>query len=224
GATFLDIGGYSSRPGASDISPEEEKKRVVPAIKAIRQHLPEAIISIDSFRAEVASSALAAGADMINDISGGELDKKMFDLVAEKNVPYVMMHMRGSPQNMVRKTNYQDLLSEIADYFQKKVDLLHKRGVSDIILDPGFGFAKNREQNFELLRELSYFNFLEMPILVGVSRKSMIYKSLNISPEEALNGTTVLNTLSLLQGANILRVHDVKEAVEIVKLLELTYN
>jgi len=224
GADFLDIGGYSSRPGADDISAEEEIKRTAPVIKALRANYPEAIISIDTFRAKVAEKALEAGADMINDISGGELDIQMFELVAEAKSPYIMMHMRGTPQNMVTKTDYQDILKEVLDYFQKKLDVLQKKGVTDLILDPGFGFAKNREQNFYLLRHLNDFEVLERPILVGVSRKSMIYKTLAIDSEEALNGTTILNTLALQNGANILRVHDVKEAVEVVKLSELTYN
>ncbi|MEP2771297.1 MAG: dihydropteroate synthase [Fulvivirga sp.] len=224
GADFLDIGGYSSRPGADDISAEEEIKRTAPVIKALKANYPEAIISIDTFRAKVAEKALDAGADMINDISGGELDIQMFELVAEAKTPYIIMHMRGTPQNMVTKTDYQDILKEVLDYFQKKLDVLQKKGVTDLILDPGFGFAKNREQNFYLLRQLNDFEVLERPILAGVSRKSMIYKTLGIDSEGALNGTTILNTLALQNGANILRVHDVKEAVEVVKLSELTYN
>jgi len=224
GATFLDIGGYSSRPGAMDISTQEEIDRVCPVIEVINNNFPEAFLAIDTFRAAVAKEALESGAHIVNDISGGNLDEDMFDLIAEKNVPYIMMHMKGTPQNMVTKSEYSDLLVEILDYFQKKIDILHKKGVSDIILDPGFGFAKNIQQNFQLLRELKYFNTLELPLLVGVSRKSMIYKSLDLKPEEALNGTSVLNTIALLNGANILRVHDVKEAREVVNLVELTYN
>lgn len=224
GATFLDIGGYSSRPGATDITIKEEIDRVIPAIKAIKKEFPKAPISIDTFRAKVASEAHQLGANIINDISGGELDPDMFDLVAKLNIPYIMMHMKGTPQNMVTKTSYEDILNEVLDYFQKKLTLLRKKGVSDIILDPGFGFAKNKDQSYLLLKELRHFNQLGEPLLVGVSRKSLIYKSLGISPEEALNGTTVLNTIALMNGAKILRVHDVKAAVEAVKLVDLMYN
>lgn len=224
GATFLDVGGYSSRPGADDIPIEEEISRTAPIIAEIKSSFPAAIISIDTFRAEVAEKALEAGADMINDISAGELDNNMLNVVADAKVPYIMMHMRGTPQNMVTKTAYEDILKEVLDYFQKKLDVLQKKGVTDLILDPGFGFAKNRDQNFLLLKHLKHLEILERPLLVGVSRKSMIYKSLDITPEEALNGTTVLNTLAVQNGANILRVHDVKEAIEVVKLNELTYN
>jgi len=224
GATFLDIGGYSSRPGAKDISIQEEVDRTAPIIAAIKKKLPDVYISIDTFRSGVAKTALESGAEIINDISGGELDPDMFDLVAKSKAPYIMMHMKGTPQNMVTKTDYSDLLKEVLDYFQNKLDALHKKGAGDIILDPGFGFAKDRDQNFALLRELRYFDVLEQPILIGVSRKSMIYKTLGTSPDQALNGTSVLNTIGLLNGANILRVHDVKEAAEVVKLVELTYN
>ncbi len=224
GADFLDVGGYSSRPGADDISIEEEVKRTAPIIKELKGVFPEAIISIDTFRAPVALKAIDAGADIINDISGGELDKQMFEIVADTKTPYIIMHMRGTPQNMVTKTDYEDILKEVLHYFQKKLDVLQKKGVTDLILDPGFGFAKNREQNFYLLQHLNDLDVLERPILAGVSRKSMIYKTLGVSTEEALNGTTILNTLALQNGANILRVHDVKEAVEVVKLSDLTYN
>lgn len=224
GATFLDVGGYSSRPGAADISIKEELNRVTPAIEAIKKEWPSCYISVDTFRTKVAEEAHNAGADLINDISGGELDKNMFDLVARLNIPYIMMHMRGTPQNMTSQTEYDDILIELVDYFQKKIDLLRKKGVSDIILDPGFGFAKKPQQGYLLLRKLKHFEQLETPLLVGLSRKSMIYKSLEITADEALNGTTVLNTIALLNGASILRVHDVKAAVEAVKLVDLTYN
>ena len=224
GASFLDVGGYSSRPGAEDISIEEEINRTIPVVKELKSSFPQALISIDTFRSKVASKAIESGADIINDISAGELDKQMFDVVAEAKAPYIMMHMKGTPQNMVAKTNYEDILKEVLDYFQKKVDVLQKKGVSDLILDPGFGFAKNRDQNFLLLKHLKHLEVLERPLLIGVSRKSMIYKTLNTSSEEALNGTTVLNTLAIQNGADILRVHDVKEAIEVVKLIELTYN
>lgn len=224
GATIIDIGGYSSRPGATDISVEEEKKRTINCIKQVSQSFPEAYLSVDTFRSEVASEAVAAGACMINDISGGSLDPQMFDTVASLGVPYVLMHMRGSPQNMKELCQYDDLVGEIIDHLQQKVTQLRDMGVSDIIIDPGFGFAKNIDQNYELLRKLSAFQILDLPILAGLSRKSMLYKRLNISADEALNGTTVLNTLAVLNGATILRVHDVKEAVQTIKILKYTYS
>jgi dihydropteroate synthase len=218
GATFIDVGGYSSRPGASDISTEEEIKRVVPAITTINKEFPQAILSIDTFRAEVARTAVDTGASMINDISGGSLDKNMFQTVASLDVPYVLMHMRGTPQTMAKDAQYQNLLREIFDYFHPKVAELQQYGVKDIIIDPGFGFAKTREHNFELLNSLDAFRAFGRPVLCGLSRKSMIWKTLNITAEEALNGTTSLNTVALLKGASILRVHDVKEAREVVDL------
>jgi dihydropteroate synthase len=223
GATILDVGGYSSRPGAADISQQEELDRVLPVIEAIRQHFPEAYMSIDTFRAEVAREAVAAGACLINDISGGSLDTDMFETVARLQVPYVLMHMRGTPQNMKSQTEYGDILKEMIDYFQKKVYQLRQLNIKDIILDVGFGFAKTIEQNYFLLRNLEVFNILGLPILAGLSRKSLIYKRLGIQVSEALNGTTVLNTLALTKGASVLRVHDIKEAVETVKLFKL-YN
>ncbi|QSE99448.1 dihydropteroate synthase [Fulvivirga lutea] len=223
GAAIIDIGGYSTRPGAVDISVKEEIDRVIPAIKAIRKELTDSYISIDTFRSEVAKEALNAGADIINDVSGGELDDGMFDLIEQTNVPYILMHMRGTPQTMKEYTNYDHLILEIIDYFQKKVTDLRARGIHDIIIDPGFGFAKTVPQNFELLKKLKELKTLELPILVGISRKSMIYKSLDISAAEALNGTTALNMIALQNGASILRVHDVKEAAETVKLFNLTY-
>jgi dihydropteroate synthase len=223
GATILDVGGYSSRPGAADISAQQELDRVLPMIEAIRQHFPEAYMSIDTFRAEVAREAVAAGACLINDISGGSLDTDMFETVARLQVPYVLMHMRGTPQNMKSQTEYGDILKEMIDYFQKKVYQLRQLNIKDIILDVGFGFAKTIEQNYFLLRNLEVFNILGLPILAGLSRKSLIYKRLGIQVSEALNGTTVLNTLALTKGASVLRVHDVKEAVETVKLFKL-YN
>ena len=224
GATIIDIGGYSSRPGAEHISVEEEKKRALNCIELVSKAFPEAYISVDTFRAEVAREAVAAGACMINDISGGNLDPQMFDTVASLGVPYVLMHMRGTPQNMKEKCQYDDLCGEMIDYFQSKITQLRDKGIADIIIDPGFGFAKNISQNYELLRKLRVFEMLEVPILVGLSRKSMIYKRLEITPEEALNGTTVLNTLAVLNGASILRVHDVKEAVQTIKILKYTYS
>lgn len=224
GATILDIGGYSSRPGALALPVEEELKRVINGIKIIVKSFPEAYISVDTFRARVAKAAVEEGACMINDISGGNLDKEMFSTVASLQVPYVLMHMKGTPQNMKDKNTYNDLMSDIVDYFQKKVHELVNFGVKDVILDPGFGFAKSIAQNYEILRNLDYFQVLNLPVLLGVSRKSSIYKSLNITAEEALNGTTVLNTIGLMNGGNILRVHDVKEAAEAIKLFKLTYH
>ena len=219
GASIIDIGGYSSRPGAEDISVESELSRVLTVIKAIRHKFPETLISIDTFRSEVAKKAVKAGADIINDISGGSLDKKMFNTVSELNVPYIIMHMKGNPRNMIKKTKYEDVLKEIIRYFSKKIHLATKAGIKDIIIDPGFGFAKNVEQNFNILNNLDYLKYLDKPILIGVSRKSMIYKTLEVTPKDALNGSTVLHTISLLKGAKIIRTHDVKEANEAIKLV-----
>ena len=224
GATFLDVGGYSSRPGAVDISVNEEIDRLKNPIKEISRRFPDMVLSIDTFRSEVAQAACDLGASMVNDISGGDLDAKMFETVAKLRVPYVAMHMRGIPQNMVSQTDYQDVVKEVTQALVKKVKDLSEMGVADVILDPGFGFAKNIEQNFQLLEQLAFLGHIGKPLLVGLSRKSMIYKSLNIAPEEALNGTTVLNTIALLKGASILRVHDVKEAVEAVKLIKRLEN
>ncbi len=221
GATFLDVGGYSSRPGAAHISAEDERARVVPAIEAVQKAFPEALISVDTFRAEVARAAVEAGACMVNDISGGALDEAMFGTIASLQIPYVLMHMRGTPQTMTSLTQYGNLLPEMFAYFQQKIFRLRQLGVKDIILDPGFGFAKTPDQNYQLLRNWNYFNPLGLPVLAGLSRKSMIYKKLQISVEDALNGTTVLNTIALMKGAAILRVHDVKEATEAVKLFVL---
>jgi dihydropteroate synthase len=218
GAAIIDVGGYSSRPNASDISIEEEKNRVLPAIRSIVRHFPESILSIDTFRSEVARSAVGEGALLINDISGGDLDSGMFSTVAQLKVPYICMHMKGTPQTMTDFSAYDNLMHELIAYFHSKVDQLHSLGVADIILDPGFGFAKNVEQNFQLLRSLERLRIFRKPVLVGLSRKSMIWKTLNSTAEEALNGTTALNTIALLKGASILRVHDVRPAVEIVKL------
>ena len=219
GASIIDIGGYSSRPGAEDISVETELSRVLTVIKAIKHKFPETLISIDTFRSEVAKKAVKAGADIINDISGGSLDKKMFNTVSELNVPYIIMHMKGNPRNMIKKTKYEDVLNEIIRYFSKKIHLATKAGIKDIIIDPGFGFAKNVEQNFNILNNLDYLKYLDKPILIGVSRKSMIYKTLEVTPKDALNGSTVLHTISLLKGAKIIRTHDVKEANEAIKLV-----
>lgn len=223
GADFLDIGGYSTRPGALDISMEEEVQRVVPAISLIKREFPETLISVDTFRSGVAKHAVESGADLINDISAGNLDSQMLAAVAQLNVPYIAMHMKGTPQTMQEEAIYQDLIPEILYYFSQKLEQFSKLGIKDVIIDPGFGFAKTREQNFQLLRDLRRFNALGLPILAGVSRKSMIYKTLQINPSEALNGTTALNMFALSQGANILRVHDVKEAKETVTLFEQLY-
>lgn len=219
GATFLDVGGYSSRPGATDILLNEELDRVIDPIKAIIDRFPKAIISIDTFRSEVARAAIDAGASVINDISAGHLDKMMLSVVAELGVPYVAMHMKGTPQNMKELTKYDDLLHEVMNYFSSVIHDCNQLGIKDVIIDPGFGFAKTAEQSFDLLNKLDHFHHLDRPLLVGVSRKSMIYRTLNSTAEEALNGTSVLNTVALLKGAQILRVHDVKEAVEAIKLV-----
>ena len=220
GASIIDIGSYSSRSGAAHISEEEELKRAMPVIKTIHSQFPQAILSVDTFRSSVASKAIESGACIINDISGGTLDTKMVEMIAYYNVPYVLMHMKGNPQTMKNESNYKNMMDEIMFYFSKKINALRLKGVKDIIIDPGFGFSKSLDQNYELLHKLSDFKLFELPILVGVSRKSMINKLLNIKPREALNGTTVLHTLAVLNGASILRVHDVKEAKEVLKIVK----
>ncbi|MEM6734539.1 MAG: dihydropteroate synthase [Bacteroidota bacterium] len=219
GATFLDVGGYSSRPGAQDILESEELNRIIEPIKAITKEFPKAILSIDTFRSKIAREGVNAGAKMINDISGGNLDERMLKTIVELDVPYIAMHMRGTPQTMTRLTNYDDILKEVVEYFSNVIRNCNDLGVKDVIIDPGFGFSKTVDQSFRLLKDLEYFRWLERPLLVGVSRKSMIYRTLNVKAEEALNGTSVLNTLALFRGARILRVHDVKEAIETVKLV-----
>jgi dihydropteroate synthase len=221
GADFLDLGAYSSRPGATDISTEEEEKRLIPAVKLMAKTFPEALLSIDTFRAIIAEKAIENGAHLINDISGGNRDAELFKTVGRLKVPYVLMHIKGTPQNMATNNQYENMIQEICFYFSEKIESLKQAGVNDIILDPGFGFAKNTDQNFELLKHLNDFQFLGLPILAGLSRKSMIWKSLNILPEQALNGTSILNTIALSAGASILRVHDVKEAKECIKLCAL---
>lgn len=218
GATFIDIGGYSSKPSAEFVSEEEELQRILPVVQKVVQEFPEAIISIDTFRSKVAKETIENGAAIINDISAGNLDGKMLETIAQLQVPYIMMHMRGTPQTMQTLTQYENIVKDILFYFSEKVAYARSLGINDLIIDPGFGFAKTVEQNFEVLSKLELFQMVELPILAGVSRKSMIYKTLKTSAEFALNGTTSLNTISLLKGANILRVHDVKEAVECVKL------
>jgi len=221
GGSIIDIGAYSSRPGANDVSPKEETERLSHALELIRNKYPKAVISVDTFRADVARICVEKyKVDIINDISAGEMDKKMFDTIAELNVPYIIMHMQGTPQNMQNSPHYNNLIQEVFYYFSKKVQLLRDKGVKDIILDPGFGFGKTIEHNYELLDHLQDFGIFELPVLVGISRKSMIYKYIGGDPESSLNGTTILNTISLLKGANILRVHDVKECKEVVKIVK----
>jgi dihydropteroate synthase len=221
GGSMIDIGAYSSRPGADDVSAEEEMNRLRGGLKILRDIAPDAVVSVDTFRADVAKMCVEEyGVQIINDISGGELDEHMFSTVAELGVPYILMHMKGDPQTMQNGPHYDDLLAEMLRYFGTKVQQLHELGVKDIILDPGFGFAKTLEHNYELMNRMQDLQVLELPMLVGVSRKSMIYRLLGTSPEKALNGTSVLNTLALLKGASILRVHDVKEAVEVVQIVK----
>lgn len=219
GATFIDLGGYSSKPGAAFVEEDEELKRVIPVIELLINNFPDIILSVDTFRSKIAQVSVAAGVAMINDISAGFLDAEMIKTIAKLQVPYIMMHMRGTPQTMQQQTQYDDLLKEIISYFAERLQLAKTEQLIDVIIDPGFGFAKTREQNFELLSHLELLNIVNKPLLVGVSRKSMIYKTLNTTPQEALNGTTALNMVALSKGANILRVHDVKEAVECVTLL-----
>lgn len=218
GADILDLGAYSTRPGADDIPEEQETKRLVAGIAAIRKEYSEIIISADTFRGNVARSAVKAGADMINDVGSGLLDPTMFDVAAELKVPYILMHNRGTPKTMNDKVDYKDVVNEVIFELSQKIDELRRKGVSDIIIDPGFGFAKNVEQNFEMLERLDEFQMLDCPILVGVSRKSMIWRTLESTPEDALNGTTALNMRAIQEGAAILRVHDVKEAKECIEL------
>jgi len=219
GADFIDIGAYSSKPSAEFVSEEEEIKRLVPIVKSLVDTFPNIILSVDTFRANVAKASVENGVAMVNDIAAGLLDDKMLETVAELKVPYIMMHMRGNPQTMQSLTQYDDIVKEMIFYFSERIQKARSFGISDIIIDPGFGFAKTLEQNYEVLHKMELFEMLELPILVGVSRKSMIYKVLENSPQEALNGTSVLNTIALQKGAKILRVHDVKEAVECIKLV-----
>lgn len=222
GVDIFDLGGYSSRPGAEDIDPKTEYARLVPALKAVKKIAPETPVSIDTFRASVARRCVEEwGADIINDISGGTLDREMWATVAELNVPYILMHMRGTPADMQTHTDYKDVVADVLKDLAFKIAELRQLGVADIIVDPGFGFAKTVDQNFRLLNELKVFGELGCPILAGVSRKSMIWRPLGITPEESLNGTTSLNTIALLNGADILRVHDVKEGRQCVELVEL---
>lgn len=220
GASILDLGAYSTRPGAEHISEETEYERLIPVVKKIAKKFPQALLSIDTFRSGIAKAAIGEGAHLINDISAGEMDENMFQTIAALKVPYILMHMRGTPKTMNNLTNYGDLLSELTTYFSKKITELHDLGVQDLIVDPGFGFAKTLDQNYELLSNLGVLKTLGYPILAALSRKSMIYKLLDTDAEHALNGTTVANTIALINGANILRVHDVSEAIEAVKMVE----
>lgn len=221
GATFLDLGAMSSRPGAPLITAEEELNRLLPALRAVAKQFPMAIVSVDTIFSETAKAVVSEGATMINDISGGTLDPKMFETIAQLGVPYVLMHTRGTPKTMQQQTQYDDIALDILDDLIQKVGNLRQLGVKDILIDPGFGFGKTVEQNFILLKKLSVFKILGLPLLAGLSRKTMIWKSLQITPEQALNGTTALNMVALLHGANILRVHDVRPAVETIQLYEL---
>ncbi|MBW4361426.1 dihydropteroate synthase [Flavobacterium taihuense] len=218
GATFIDVGAYSSKPNAEFVSEEEEISRIIPVVNLLQKHFSGIILSIDTFRAGVAKICIENGAAIINDISAGKLDDKMLETIAKYNVPYIMMHMKGTPQTMQTLTQYEDIIKEMLLYFSERIAAARTLGINDLIVDTGFGFAKTLEQNYSVMQKLELFQILELPLLVGISRKSMIYKTLNSNAEMALNGTTVLNTIALTKGAKILRVHDVKEAVECVTL------
>jgi dihydropteroate synthase len=218
GADFMDVGAYSSKPNAEFVSEEEEIARIIPVVNLLQKHFPEIILSIDTFRAGVAKACIENGAAIINDISAGLLDDKMLETIAKFQVPYIMMHMKGTPQTMQTLTQYDDIIKEMLFYFSERIAVARTHGINDIIIDPGFGFAKTLEQNFEVMKKMELFQMLELPLLIGISRKSMIYKTLETNADLALNGTTVLNTVSLIKGAKILRVHDVKEAVECIRI------
>lgn len=220
GATFIDVGAYSSKPNAEFVSEDEELNRIIPVVQLLVKQFPSILLSIDTFRSEVASACIENGAAIINDISAGNLDDKMLEVIAKYNVPYIMMHMRGKPKTMQSMTDYDDIVKEILFYFSEKISQARSLGINDLIIDPGFGFAKTIEQNYEVMQKVELFHNLELPMLIGISRKSMIHKFLGISADDALNGTTFLNTIALTKGAQILRVHDVKEAVECVKLYQ----
>ena len=220
GATFIDIGAYSSRPKAENISEAEELQRILPIVEIILNEFPETLISIDSFRSAIAKHCVEAGACMVNDISAGKLDENMMQTIAHLHVPFVMMHMRGTPQTMQQHTNYDHLIKDILFYFSERIAKARALGIVDLIIDPGFGFSKTIDQNYEILNHLELFKILELPLLAGLSRKSMVYKPLGLSSKDALNGTSILNTIALQKNASILRVHDVKEAVECIKLME----
>ncbi|AUP80889.1 dihydropteroate synthase [Flavivirga eckloniae] len=220
GATFIDVGAYSSRPNADHVSETDELKRILPIVDLILKEFPDTLLSIDTFRSHVAKQCIDAGATLINDISAGKLDHNMLQTIADLRVPYIMMHMKGTPQTMQQQTDYDDMLKEILYYFSERIAAARQLGIVDVIVDPGFGFAKTLEQNYELLNKLEHFKMIEKPVLVGISRKSMIYKALETSAKASLNGTSVLNTVALQKNASILRVHDVKEAMECIKLVE----
>ncbi len=221
GAEIIDIGAFSSRPGSEKVSSQEESQRLFPALQIIRKKYPDTIISVDTYRSEIAKKTVSDfGVQLINDISAGEMDENMFQTMASLKVPYIMMHMLGTPKNMQKNPHYDNLMQDISDYFAKKIEELRFLGLNDIILDPGFGFGKTIDQNYELLKRLHEFKIFEFPLLVGLSRKSMIYKYLDTTPQEALNGTSVLHTIALLNGAHILRVHDVRQAMETIKLVQ----
>jgi len=224
GAGIIDIGAVSTRPGSQSVDKKEEHNRLIPALKAVVKEFPDAIISIDTYRSAVAAAAVSEGAHIINDISAGGFDAKMFDTIAKLNVPYIMMHMQGTPQNMQLNPQYDDVVNDIILFFAKKITQLTRAGAKDIIVDPGFGFGKTVEQNYELLNGLDYFKTIEAPLMVGISRKSMIYKLLETTSEEALNGTSVAHSIALMKGADMLRVHDVKEAVQAIKIIKALTN
>jgi dihydropteroate synthase len=220
GADFIDLGAYSSKPNADFVSEEQELRRIVPVVELLITHFPDVLISIDTFRANVAEACIQNGAALINDISAGHLDEAMLATVGRLKVPYIMMHMRGTPQTMIKLTQYDDIIKEMLLYFSERINAARSNGIDDIIIDPGFGFAKTLSQNYEVLHKMDLFSATGLPLLAGVSRKSMVYKLLDTTPQEALNGTTVVNTISLTKGAKILRVHDVKEAVEAVRIFD----
>lgn len=224
GVDIIDIGACSTRPNASEISEDQELKRLIPSVKLIRKKFPRAIISADTFRSIVAENAVNEGADMINDVAGGTLDEKMFETISKLKVPYVLMHIKGTPQTMQTNPQYQDVVSEVKYFLEEKIISLKNLGASQLIIDMGFGFGKTIEHNYSLLKNLTAFKEFELPILIGISRKGMIYKALGTKPEEALNGTTAANTIALMNGANILRVHDVKEAKEAIKIFNFAQN
>lgn len=224
GVDMIDVGAYSTQPNAPFVSEEEELQRILPVLKHLVHKFPKAVFSVDTFRAEVAKQTLNLGAAIINDVSAGNLDDKMMQVVGSFKAPYIMMHMKGTPQNMQQFANYDDVMHEIIYYFSEKINKAQQNGIIDVIIDPGFGFSKTLDQNYEVLNKLELLQNLDVPVLSALSRKSMIYKLFDTTPQEALNGTSVLNTISLIKGANLLRVHDVKQAVECVKLYQKTYS
>ena len=219
GADIIDVGGQSTRPGSKRIDAETESAKVIPALRELKKHFGEMIFSVDTYHSSVAEQAVAEGASIVNDISGGTIDIKMFDTISRLNVPYVLMHMQRTPETMQKSPSYTNVTDELMNFFSENISTLHQLGVHDIIIDPGFGFGKTLEHNYTLLKNLSLFRMLGLPILCGLSRKSMVGKLLNVSPEDSLNGTTALNAIALMKGANILRVHDVKEAMEVIKIV-----